>query len=132
MCCPSFRSPLLTLQSEFQDSQGYTEKPCLEKNLKPNKHKNLVSSWSASLPLVPHLWSYPISILSPNAQTLSSPHQGFVKAVPTSCHSLAGLQPVQQVHSYASFKIQLNPCCELPLTGPLTPNKRSPASVLYK
>jgi hypothetical protein len=27
------------LQSEFQDSQGYTEKPCLEKN-KPNKQTN--------------------------------------------------------------------------------------------
>ena len=27
------------LQSEFQDGQGYTEKPCLEKN-KQNKNKN--------------------------------------------------------------------------------------------
>jgi hypothetical protein len=27
------------LQSEFQDSQGYTEKPCLEKN-KTNKQTN--------------------------------------------------------------------------------------------
>jgi hypothetical protein len=35
------------VQSEFQDSQGYTEKPCLEKqktknkNKKPNKQKKL-------------------------------------------------------------------------------------------
>jgi hypothetical protein len=28
------------LQSEFQDSQGYTEKPCLEKPKKQNKNKN--------------------------------------------------------------------------------------------
>jgi hypothetical protein len=27
------------LQSEFQDSQGYTEKPCLEKNQKKKKKK---------------------------------------------------------------------------------------------
>jgi hypothetical protein len=27
------------LQSEFQDSQSYTEKPCLEKNQKQNKNK---------------------------------------------------------------------------------------------
>ena len=27
------------LQNEFQDSQGYTEKPCLEKNKKQNKTK---------------------------------------------------------------------------------------------
>jgi hypothetical protein len=27
------------LQSEFQDSQGYTEKPCLEKQNKTNKKK---------------------------------------------------------------------------------------------
>ena len=34
------------LQSEFQDSQGYTEKPCLEKNKtkwkKPTKQKRMV------------------------------------------------------------------------------------------
>jgi hypothetical protein len=29
------------LQSEFQDSQGYTEKPCLKK---PKKKKNAISS----------------------------------------------------------------------------------------
>jgi hypothetical protein len=28
------------LQSEFQDSQGYTEKPCLEKTKTKNKQKN--------------------------------------------------------------------------------------------
>jgi hypothetical protein len=28
------------LQSEFQDSQGYTEKPCLEKKQKKKKKKN--------------------------------------------------------------------------------------------
>jgi hypothetical protein len=27
------------LQSEFQDSQGYTEKPCLKKKLKKQKQK---------------------------------------------------------------------------------------------
>jgi hypothetical protein len=27
------------LQSEFQDSQGYTEKPCLKKKTKPKKKK---------------------------------------------------------------------------------------------
>jgi hypothetical protein len=27
------------LQSEFQDSQGYTEKPCLENKTKQNKNK---------------------------------------------------------------------------------------------
>jgi hypothetical protein len=32
------------LQSEFQDSQGYTEKPCLEKtkNQKPNQTKQTI------------------------------------------------------------------------------------------
>jgi hypothetical protein len=30
-----FRQP--GLQSEFQDSQGYTEKPCLEKKKNPKK-----------------------------------------------------------------------------------------------
>jgi hypothetical protein len=30
------------LQSEFQDSQGYTEKPCLEKP-KPKKKKKMVT-----------------------------------------------------------------------------------------
>jgi hypothetical protein len=29
----------LSLQSEFQDSQGYTEKPCLEKPKKKKKKK---------------------------------------------------------------------------------------------
>jgi hypothetical protein len=29
----------LGLQSEFQDSQGYTEKPCLEKQKTKNKQK---------------------------------------------------------------------------------------------
>ena len=28
------------LQSEFQDRQGYTEKPCLEKQTNKNKNKN--------------------------------------------------------------------------------------------
>jgi hypothetical protein len=28
------------LQSEFQDSQGYTEKPCLETNKQTNKQTN--------------------------------------------------------------------------------------------
>jgi hypothetical protein len=28
------------LQSEFQDSQGYTEKPCLKKKKQKNKNKN--------------------------------------------------------------------------------------------
>jgi hypothetical protein len=28
------------LQSEFQDSQGYIEKPCLENKTKPNQKKN--------------------------------------------------------------------------------------------
>jgi hypothetical protein len=33
------------LQSEFQDSQGYTEKPCLEKNqTKPKQKKDNFSS----------------------------------------------------------------------------------------
>ena len=27
------------LQSEFQESQGYKEKPCLEKHQKPNQNK---------------------------------------------------------------------------------------------
>jgi hypothetical protein len=31
----------LSIESEFQDSQGYTEKPCLEKpKPKPNQTKN--------------------------------------------------------------------------------------------
>jgi hypothetical protein len=29
----------LSSKSEFQDSQGYTEKPCLEKNKKKRKEK---------------------------------------------------------------------------------------------
>jgi hypothetical protein len=29
------------LKSEFQDSQGYTEKPCLEKQNKTNKQKKI-------------------------------------------------------------------------------------------
>jgi hypothetical protein len=33
------------LQSEFWDSQGYTEKPCLEKQNKTNKIKNLNLFW---------------------------------------------------------------------------------------
>jgi hypothetical protein len=32
---------LPSLQSEFQDSQGYTEKPCLEKNKNKNKQKRI-------------------------------------------------------------------------------------------
>jgi hypothetical protein len=39
------------LQSEFRDSQGYTEKPCLE-NKQTNKHKNKKSpSWLSICPL---------------------------------------------------------------------------------
>jgi hypothetical protein len=34
------------LQSEFQDSQGYTEKPCLEKKKKKEKRKNTILSVS--------------------------------------------------------------------------------------
>jgi hypothetical protein len=33
------------LQSEFQDSQGYTEKPCLEKPKKKKKQNELTGSW---------------------------------------------------------------------------------------
>jgi hypothetical protein len=36
------------LQSEFQDSQGYTEKPCLEKKKKKKKKKRNSSSYSAT------------------------------------------------------------------------------------
>jgi hypothetical protein len=35
------------LQSEFQDSQGYTEKPCLENKTK-QKNKNIFRNLSAS------------------------------------------------------------------------------------
>jgi hypothetical protein len=39
------------LQSEFQDSQDYTEKPCLEKTKKQNKTKqNQTWVWSPTLP----------------------------------------------------------------------------------
>jgi hypothetical protein len=34
---------LWVLQSEFQDSQGYTEKPCLEKQQKTNKQTKMDS-----------------------------------------------------------------------------------------
>jgi hypothetical protein len=32
----------LSLQSEFQDSQGYTEKPCLEKKNQTNKQQQKI------------------------------------------------------------------------------------------
>jgi hypothetical protein len=32
----------LALQSEFQDSQGYTKKPCLRLNKQTNKQTNIV------------------------------------------------------------------------------------------
>jgi hypothetical protein len=35
---PLIQKDVLSL--EFQDSQGYTEKPCLEKNKQTNKQKN--------------------------------------------------------------------------------------------
>jgi hypothetical protein len=35
------------LQSEFQDSQGYTEKPCLEKKKKKKKHPRCVREESS-------------------------------------------------------------------------------------
>jgi hypothetical protein len=34
-----FEASLVSLQSEFQDSQGYTEKPCLEKKKKKKKER---------------------------------------------------------------------------------------------
>jgi hypothetical protein len=36
------------LQSEFQDSQGYTEEPCLQKQNKTNKQKKLNNFSSTS------------------------------------------------------------------------------------
>jgi hypothetical protein len=42
------------LQSEFQDSQGYTEKPCHEKK---QKHKNLnIKNLSSQTP--PYFWYF--------------------------------------------------------------------------
>jgi hypothetical protein len=37
------------LQSEFQDSQGYTEKPCLEKQNKTKQNKTKQNKNSATL-----------------------------------------------------------------------------------
>jgi hypothetical protein len=36
---PSSRPAWSTVQSEFQDSKGYTEKPCLEKKKKKKRKK---------------------------------------------------------------------------------------------
>jgi hypothetical protein len=33
------------LQSEFQDGQGYKEKPWLNKNKKQNKQKKVIGTW---------------------------------------------------------------------------------------
>jgi hypothetical protein len=43
------------LQSEFQDSQGYTEKPCLEKQ-KQNQTRNLKTVWGRSAEGSPTQW----------------------------------------------------------------------------
>jgi hypothetical protein len=50
------------LQREFQDSQGYTEKPCLEKTKKKKKKKE-VEMWFA------------INILTPLAHFLVGPRE---------------------------------------------------------
>jgi hypothetical protein len=42
------------LQSEFQDSQGYTERPCLEKQNKQTNKQKMVSQFSQSLGLSWH------------------------------------------------------------------------------
>jgi hypothetical protein len=44
------------LQSEFQDSQGYTEKPCLEKKTKQNKRKDSMSLGGESMANVSAIW----------------------------------------------------------------------------
>jgi hypothetical protein len=44
------------LQSEFQDSQGYTEKPCLEKPKKKKKKKKIYLK-QLPLPLAKNLFS---------------------------------------------------------------------------
>jgi hypothetical protein len=44
------------LQSEFQDSQGYTEKPCLEKPKKKKKERACVSVRQVELVFVFALW----------------------------------------------------------------------------
>jgi hypothetical protein len=49
------------LQSEFQDSHGYTEKPCLEKPKKKKKKKRKKEKW------VPHVLSH-LWFLVPNLQ----------------------------------------------------------------
>jgi hypothetical protein len=55
------------LQSEFQDSQGYTEKPCLEKTNK-QKHKNKQTK-------IPQVIFLPvISLIQPNLSGIQSFH----------------------------------------------------------
>jgi hypothetical protein len=41
-----FETSLVYRQSEFQDSQGYTEKHCLEKNKNKNKNKKEAARWT--------------------------------------------------------------------------------------
>jgi hypothetical protein len=63
------------LQSEFQDSQGYTEKPCIEKPKKKKKdlywsHSNEYSScfWTTFLLFLQYTKGYnPIAAVSPSA-----------------------------------------------------------------
>ena len=83
------------LQSEFQDSQGYTEKPCLEKNKQTNKQTNKKFTFSVISPLI----FRPLSLLSlkifyrflrgairkPVFETLPKLLQGWV----LECHWLA-------------------------------------------
>jgi hypothetical protein len=41
------------LQSEFQDSQGYTEKPCLEKTKKKKKYRLILSAYIPEVTIFP-------------------------------------------------------------------------------
>jgi hypothetical protein len=57
--------PAWFLQSEFQDSQGYTEKPCLKKQKQTNKQKKQANKQTKKIPkyvllyLVSSIWILP-------------------------------------------------------------------------
>jgi hypothetical protein len=40
-----WHTPLMALQSDFQDSQGYTEKPCIKKPTHTHTHTQNQPQW---------------------------------------------------------------------------------------